>query len=139
MHLEEDFGQGGLEVEPLAHVRRPVRGMLYADDPGVVCKSKEDHAKMTVIVTVFETAGLTVCETKKETTLPRTLNKDLPAPPLVIEAAGQRYVCRRCIFFAWARSYQRKRRHYAINYRRIPLAWACYDLFKRDILRLFQA
>ena len=64
MHLEEDFGEGGLEVEPLAHVRRPVCGMLYADDAGVVRQSKEDLAKMTVIVTVFESAGLTVCETK---------------------------------------------------------------------------
>ena len=53
-----------MEVEPLAHVRRPVCGMLYADDAGVVRQSKEDLAKMTVIVTVFESAGLTVCETK---------------------------------------------------------------------------
>ena len=90
MHLEEDFGEGGLEVEPLAHVRKPVCGMLHADDAGVVCKSTENFAKMTVIVTVFESAGLTVCETKKETTLPRTLNKVLPTPPLVIEAASQR-------------------------------------------------
>ena len=66
--------------------------MLYADDAGVVPKSTEDLAKMTVIVTVFESAGLTVSETKKETTLPRTLNKVLPAPPLVIVAAGQRYM-----------------------------------------------
>ena len=101
-----------MDVEPLAHVRWPVCGMLYVDDAGVVCKSKEDLAKMTVIVTVFESAGLTVCETKKETTLPRTLKMVLPAPPLVIEAAGQRYVCRRCIFCAWARSYQRNRRNF---------------------------
>ena len=139
VHLVEDFGEGGLEVNPLAHVRRPACGMLYANDAGVVCKSKKHLAKMTVIVTVFESAGLTVCETKKETTLPRTLNKVLPAPPLVIEAAGQRYICRRCIFCAWAPSYKRKRRPYAINERRIRLAWACYDRFKRDILRSFQA
>ena len=35
--------------------------MLYADDAGVVCKSPENLARITVIVTVFETAGLTVC------------------------------------------------------------------------------
>ena len=78
VHLEEDFGEGGLEVETLAHVRRPVRGLLFAGDAGVVCKSTENLARITVIVTVFEAAGLTVCETKKETTPPRTLNKVLP-------------------------------------------------------------
>ena len=69
--------------------------MLYADDAGVLCKSTEDLAEMTVIVTVFESAGLTVCETIEEITLLRTLSKVLPAPSLVIEAAGQRYICRR--------------------------------------------
>ena len=61
--------EGGLEVEPLAHVRRPVCDMLYADDAGVLCKSTENLAKMTVIVTVFKSAGLTVWEKHKETTL----------------------------------------------------------------------
>ena len=37
--------------------------MLYADDAGIVFKSMEGLAKvMTVIVTVFEEAGLTVSE-----------------------------------------------------------------------------
>ena len=36
--LEEDFGERRLEVYTLAYARRPVWGMLYADDPGVVCK-----------------------------------------------------------------------------------------------------
>ena len=116
MHLEEDFGEGGLEVEPLACVRRSVCGMLYDDDAGIVSKSTEDLAKMTVLVTVFESAGLIVPETETETKLLRTLNKVFPAPPLVVEAAGgQRYICRRCISSTWARSYLRKRRHYAIK------------------------
>ena len=105
MQLEEDLGEGELEIEPLAYVRRSVCGMMYADDAGVVSKSTEDLAKMTVIVTVFESAGLTVSETKKEKTLLCTLNKVVPAAMLVIEAAGQRYTCRRCILCAWARSY----------------------------------
>ena len=46
VHLEEDFGEGGLEVEPLACVRRSVCGMLYADDGDIVSKSTEDLAKM---------------------------------------------------------------------------------------------
>ena len=88
MHLEEDFGEGGLEVAPLACVWRSVCGMLYADDAGNVSQSTEDLAKMTVIVTVFESAGLTVPETKTETTLLRKLNKVLPAPPLVGRSGG---------------------------------------------------
>ena len=37
--------------------------MLYADDAGIVSKSAQGLAKMmTVVVTVFEAAGLTVSE-----------------------------------------------------------------------------
>ena len=61
---------------------------LYADDAGVVSKSPENLAKVSVIVIVFESAYLTVPETKTETMLFRTLNEILPAPPLVVEAAG---------------------------------------------------
>ena len=44
-----------------------------------------------VIVTVFEAAGLTVSEKKTETVLLRTTDQASCTPPLVIEAAGQRY------------------------------------------------
>ena len=65
--LEEDAA--GVTSDPLACVRREVWGMLCADDAGVVCNSAEGLAKMmTVIVTVFEAAGLTVSE-KTETLL----------------------------------------------------------------------
>ena len=70
----------------------PVCGMLYADDAGVLCESTENLAEMTVIVTVFKSADLTVCEKHVEVTLLRTLCKVLLAPPFVIEAAGQRYI-----------------------------------------------
>ena len=156
VHLEEDFVEGGLEVEPLACVRRSVCGMLHADDAGIVPKSTKNLAKMSVIVTVFESADLTVPKTKTETMLLRTLNKVVPAPPLFVEAAGQRYTSRPCIIYTWARSYQGKRRYCAINQRRIRLAWACYnrfqagrativssgtcyDRFKRDMPQRFQA
>ena len=46
---------------------------------------------MKVSVTVFEVAGLTVSEKKTETTLLRTPDQTTLAPPLVIEAAGDRY------------------------------------------------
>ena len=41
----------------------------------------------TVIVTVFEAAGLTVSEKKIETLLPRALKRASPGSPLVIESA----------------------------------------------------
>ena len=73
---------------PMVCVRRAVWGMLYADDAGIVSRSAEGLAKMmTVIVTVFEAAGLTV----SEKTLLRTPGQTSLAPSLVIEAAGQRY------------------------------------------------
>ena len=76
----------------MACVRRAVWGMLYANDAGIVSKPAEGLAKtMIVIVTVFEAAGLTVSEKKTETMLLRTPDQTTLAPPLVIEAAGQRY------------------------------------------------
>ena len=76
--------------------------MLYADDAGVVSKSAEGFAKMmTVIVTVFEAAGLTVSE-KTETMLLRTPDEAPCTSPLVIEAAGQRYRQTTQFFFIWA-------------------------------------
>ena len=67
-------------------------GMLYADDAGNVSGSAEGLAKlMTVIVTVFEAAGLTVSETKTEMMLLRTPGQTSLALPIAIEAAGQRY------------------------------------------------
>ena len=89
VHLEEDLGEDGVEVEPLACVRRSVWGMLYANDAGIVSKSAEGLAKMmTVIVAVFHAPGLAVPEKKTEITLLRTLNQVLPTSLLVAEAAG---------------------------------------------------
>ena len=102
VHLEEDLGENEVEVEPLACVRRSVWGMLYANDAGIVSNSAEGLAKMmTVIVTVFEAAGLTVLEKKTETMLLRTLHQVLPTSSLVVDAAGQR-LCRRCSLCTWA-------------------------------------
>ena len=90
VHLDEDFGDGGLEVEPLACVRRSVCGTLYADDKGIAFKSIEDLAKITVTVIVLKSADLTVPETKTQTTLLRTPTKVLVATSLVVQAAGKR-------------------------------------------------
>ena len=60
-----------------------VWGMLYADDSGIVSKSAEGLVKgMTVIVAVFDAAGLTVSETKTEAMLVRTPDQTSLAPPL---------------------------------------------------------
>ena len=78
--------------EPLAFVRRAVWGMLHADDAGTVSKPEEGLAKdVEVVVTVFELAGLTVSEKKTGTILLHTPDLASRAPPLIIEAAGQRY------------------------------------------------
>ena len=59
--------------------------MLYVDDAGTVSKSAEGLAKMmTVSVTVFEAAELT--DTAAHT------RPGAPTSPVVVEAAGQRYV-----------------------------------------------
>ena len=64
VHLEEDLEENaaGVSSDPLACTcTGAVWGMLYADDAGIVFKSADGLAKMmTVIVTVFEAAGLTV-------------------------------------------------------------------------------
>ena len=93
VHLQEDLEENaaGVSSDPLACVRREIWGMLYADDLGIVSKSAEGLAKMmTVIVTVFEAAGLTASE-KTETMLLRTLGQAPCTSPLVVETAGQRY------------------------------------------------
>ena len=75
--------------------------MLYADDAGIVSKSAQGLAKMmTVVVTVFEAAGLTVSDKKTETMLLRTPDQARCTSPLVIEAAGQRYG-QTTQFFIW--------------------------------------
>ena len=75
----------------MACVRRAVWGMFYADDAGIVSTSAKGLPNMmTDIVTVFEAAGLTVSEKKTETMFLKTPDQPTLAPPLVIEAAGQR-------------------------------------------------
>ena len=46
---------------------KPIRRMLYADDAGIVSRSRNSHAKMmTVIVAVCASFGLTVSEAKRK-------------------------------------------------------------------------
>ena len=92
VHLEEDLGEDEVQVDPLAYVRRAVRGMIYADDAGFVPKSAEGLANMmTYIVAYFEAAGPTVSEQETETMLLRIPNQALRTSAFVIEAAGLRH------------------------------------------------
>ena len=72
---------------------------------------------MSVIVTVFEAAGLTVSGKKTETMLLRKPNQALPVAPLVIEAAKPEVRTGNAVFLSGL-SCQRKRRHYARDQRR---------------------
>lgn len=72
--------------------RRPVWGMLFADDASIVSKSAEGLAKrMTVILTVFEAAALTVSEEKTKTMLLRIRGQNSLATSLVVETPDQSY------------------------------------------------
>ena len=100
--------------------------MSYADDAGIVSRSAEGLANMmTVIVTVFEAAGLTVLERKTETMLLRTPGQTSLAPPLVIEAAGKRYRQTNQSLYPNGVIYESAGLSFEIE-RRIRLMWACF-------------
>ena len=63
-NLVRPNGDRAGRVEDLACVRRAAWGMLYADDAGIVSKSAEGLAEMTVVVAVFEAVVLTGSKTK---------------------------------------------------------------------------
>ena len=71
-------------------MRRAIRGMLYADDACIVSRSPRGLGQMmAVFVEVFGTFGLTISESKTETTcmpIPRA-----PATKIVVNAMGQQY------------------------------------------------
>ena len=103
--------------------------MLYADDAGIVSRSAGGLAKMmTVIVTVFEVAGLTVSEKKTETMLLRTPRQTSLAPPLVIEAAGQRYTQTNQFLYLGGVIHESTDLWFEIK-RRIRLIWTCFKRF----------
>ena len=84
-------GQGGITAgEPV--LAMPLRGMLYADDAGVVSQSSEQLRKMLgVIVVVCAPSGLAVSEAKTEMMCLRA--KGMPESTTIfsVEAAGQVY------------------------------------------------
>ena len=90
---------------------------------------------MAAIMTVFAAAGLVVSEKKTKTMLLQTPNQALRTPPLVIEAAGQRY--RRATQFLYLGCRVNARPTLCqISKRRVQLAWACYKRFKRKLYNM---
>ena len=65
VRLEEDLGEDGVKVEPLACVRRSVWGMLYGDDAGIVSKSAEGLAKMMTVNVTFLKQQASPCPRRK--------------------------------------------------------------------------
>ena len=87
---------------------------------------------MTVIVTVFEAAGLTVSEKMTEYMLLRTPDHAPYTSPLVNEAAGQRY--RQTTQFLYLGGLIDTSADIIPEIKwRVRLAWACYSRFKREL------
>ena len=112
--------------------------MLYADDAGVVSRSQEGLTRMmTTIVEVFEAFGLTVSETKTETLLMRAPEKQpkkwgSPPPPLIIEAAGQKYAQTAQSRYLGGLVNEDGELTQEINHRS-RAAWACIRRFSREL------
>ena len=133
VHLEDDLGEDGAAVDSLACVRRAVWDMLCVDDASNVSKSVEGLAKMiNVDETVFEAAGLTVYEHKTETMLLRTPYQAPQTSPLVIEAAGPRYGQSMQALYLGSLVVASADILPGIT-RRVRLACACYNRFKRKL------
>ena len=95
--------------------------------------SAEGLAKrMAAIVTVFEAAGLTVSETKTMTILLRTPNQTPQTSPLVIEAERQIYRQAFYILYLGGLVVANAEIMPEIT-RRVRLAWACNNRFKREL------
>ena len=85
---------------------------------------------MTVSVTVFEAAGLTVSEKKTETMLLRTPDQAPCTSPLVIE--GQR--CRQTTQFLYLDGLiDASADIMPETKRRVRLAWVCFSRFNREL------
>ena len=137
VYLEEEAGVGA--ETPLERARRAVWEMFYADDAGVVSRSQEGLARMmtTIIVEVFGEFGLTVSEKKTETLLMRAPEKQpekggSPPPPLVIEAAGQKYAQTAQFRYLGGFVNEDGELPQEINHRS-RAAWACISRFSREL------
>ena len=136
VYLEEEAGVGA--GTPLERARRAVWGMLYADDAGVISRSQERlTGMMTIIVEVFGAFGLTVSEKKTETLSMRAPEKQSkkegsPPPPLIIEAAGQKYAQTAQFRYLGGLVNEDGELTQEINHRS-RAAWACIRRFSQEL------
>ena len=135
VHFKEEPGTGG--GIPLEKVRRAVWAMLYADDAGVVSKSADGLATMmTIIVEVFRGFGLTASEKKTETLLMQVKDNQPPPrpspPPLVIQAAGQRYAQTTEFRYLGGLVNEHGDLTRDIDYRS-EIAWVCFKIYAREL------
>ena len=87
IHLQEQPSKVGPETA-LECDQRPIWGMLYADNAGIVSRSPRGLGRMmAVFVEVFGTFGLTISESKMETMCMPTPRA--PATKIVFNATGQ--------------------------------------------------
>ena len=83
-------GGRGKAIAGASDLATPLRGMLYADDIGVVSQSPEQLRKMVrVIVVVCAAFGLTVSEAKTGIMCLRAKRMPEPTAIFSVEAAGQ--------------------------------------------------
>ena len=135
VYLEEEAAGGA--GTPLERARRAVWGILYADDAGVVSRSREGLTRMmTTIVEVFGEFGLTMSEKKTETLLMRAPEKQPkkggpPPPPLIIEAAGQKYAQTAQFRYLGGLVNEDGELTHEVNHRS-RAAWTCIRRFSRE-------
>ena len=102
--------------------------MLFADNVGVDLQSVEGFAKkITVIVVVFEAAGLTVTETM----FLQTPDQTTLTPPLAIKAVGQR--CKQTAQLSYLGSIAAKTLTSLEIDRQIRLIRACLERFGLEL------
>ena len=87
---------------------------------------------MTVIMTVFEEAGLTVSEKKTEIMLFRMPHQEPQREPLVVEAADQKYKQTNRFIYLGVVIDESATTNPEIE-RRIRFAWACFKKYGRQL------
>ena len=132
--LKKETETGG-PTTILDKVRRAMWAILCADDAGVVSMSADGLDRMmTINVEVFREFGLTVSEKKTEVLLMRVKEEPgvPPHPPLIIEAAGQRYAQTAKFRYLGALLNEYGDLTQAINCN-IKAAWACFSRYSREL------
>jgi len=109
--------------------------MLYAVDAGVVPRPAKGLARMmTVVVEVLREFGLTVSEKKTEVLVMRVKKEQgsPPHPPLIIQAAGQRYAQTTKFRYLGALLTEHGELNPVITCN-IKAAWACFRKYAREL------